>query len=304
MVEILDLREDYADNDKLNRIDYEMFTFKGGEPHIKIKKIFFYDVTSITIFTRLTSFNKVGELLVAVDALKRLLKESNYTPTLNLVIDYFPGARQDRVMVQGEALTVKVYADLINSLEMNSVFIMDPHSDVTPALINNCRTENNHYFIKQVLKSCATKTNGSDTPYIISPDAGSNKKIGALAKELSKTNKIEVIKCDKTRDVRTGEITDFVVYAGDLKGKNCLIVDDICDGGGTFIGLANELMKKNAGKLYLAVSHGIFSQGFKNLQDYFECIYTTDSFNDYGDTWAEAHRHHKGFTAPLIQIKI
>jgi ribose-phosphate pyrophosphokinase len=59
-----------------------------------------------------------------------------------------------------------------------------------------------------------------------------------------------------------------------------LIVDDICDGGGTFIGLAAELKNKNAGKLYLAVSHGIFSKGFDSLKC-FDKIFTTNSFKDF-----------------------
>jgi len=57
-----------------------------------------------------------------------------------------------------------------------------------------------------------------------------------------------------------------------------LIVDDICDGGGTFLGLAKELKSKNAGKLYLAISHGIFSKGFESLAKDFQKIFTTDSF--------------------------
>jgi ribose-phosphate pyrophosphokinase len=70
----------------------------------------------------------------------------------------------------------------------------------------------------------------------------------------------------------------FRVYEDDLQGKDCLIVDDICDGGGTFIGLAKELKKHNAGNLYLSVSHGIFSKGLKELNQYFTNIFTTDSF--------------------------
>ena len=88
-----------------------------------------------------------------------------------------------------------------------------------------------------------------------------------------------MIECSKNRDVKTGKLTGFSVYTDDLNGKDCLIVDDICDGGGTFIGLAEKLKNKNSGKLYLAVSHGIFSNGFTNL-DCFERIFTTDSINN------------------------
>ena len=65
--------------------------------------------------------------------------------------------------------------------------------------------------------------------------------------------------------METGEINGFGVYADDLGGKDGVIVDDLCDGGGTFNGLAKKLKEKNVGKLYLIVSHGIFSNGFANL---------------------------------------
>lgn len=54
----------------------------------------------------------------------------------------------------------------------------------------------------------------------------------------------------------------------------------LCDGGGTFIGVAEELKKHNCGKLFLFVTHGIFSRGFEELNKYFEKIYCTNSFND------------------------
>ena len=57
-------------------------------------------------------------------------------------------------------------------------------------------------------------------------------------------------------------------------------MDDICDGGGTFIGLASELMSKNAGAIYLAVTHGIFSNGFDGLNRKFRGIFTTDSIKN------------------------
>ena len=89
-----------------------------------------------------------------------------------------------------------------------------------------------------------------------------------------------MIECSKSRDVKTGKLKGFKVYADDLQGKDCLIVDDICDGGGTFMGLAEELKNKNAGNLYLAVSHGIFSKGFDHLAEHFTKIFTTDSFQN------------------------
>jgi ribose-phosphate pyrophosphokinase len=190
---------------------------------------------------------------------------------INLFIPYFPAARQDRVMVQGEPLSVKVYADMINAMTLASVTIFDPHSEVTPALLNNCVTISNHEFIKKVIAKI-----GNDVK-LISPDGGALKKIYKVSEFLGGA---EVVECSKSRDVKTGKLSGFKVYSEDLAGADCLIVDDICDGGGTFIGLAEALKAKNAGKLYLAISHGIFSKGFEVFDQYFEQIFTTDSIKE------------------------
>lgn len=301
---VLDLRPENVDKDYKtfhNMIEYEYFVFKGGEPHIKLKNVYCDSGDVIEVIARLDSFEAVGKLLIAMNALKIKLNDSCTSyPRLSLVIDYFPGARQDRVMVSGEPFTAKVYAELINNLNFDMVIISDAHSDVTPALLNNCLNKDNHAFVYSVIRNIDPSLESKFL--LISPDAGANKKIGSLAKYISRFNPIEVIKCDKTRDITTGDITDFEVYADDLDGRDCLIVDDICDGGGTFLGLASKLKEKGAGKLYLAVTHGIFSAGFKALNETFEMVYTTNSFKEYDKTWREAHHHHLGFSPKLIQL--
>jgi len=245
-------------------IQFQSFVFSGGEPHIKINPNFDRS-QAITITQRLNSFNDLGLLCLAVDALQRMDAQLD-----TLIIPYFPAARQDRVMVTGEPLSVKVYAEIINAFNFKKVIVFDAHSEVTPAVVNNCEVIPNHIFIQKVVQEI-----GKDV-LLISPDGGALKKIYKVSEFLGG---VEVVECSKSRDVKTGRLTGFKVYADDLNGKDCLIVDDICDGGGTFIGLAQELKNKNAAKLYLAVSHGIFSKGFDDLEC-FERIFTTDSFKD------------------------
>ncbi|WP_397364652.1 ribose-phosphate diphosphokinase [Olleya sp. R77988] len=249
-------------------IEFETFTFSGGEPHIKILSNL-TNVSEVTITTRAQSFNDFGLLLLTIDAVKRF-----YVDKINVFIPYFPAARQDRVMVQGEPLSVKVYADLLNQLNLNKVTVFDAHSEVTPAVINNCESLSNHTFIKQVISRINNEV------LLISPDGGALKKIYKVSEFLGG---IPVIECSKKRNVKNGKLEGFKVYEDDLKGKDCLIVDDICDGGGTFIGLAKELKNKNAGNLYLAVSHGIFNKGFEVLNQHFTKIFTTDSFKTIED---------------------
>ncbi|TCD08483.1 ribose-phosphate pyrophosphokinase [Pedobacter frigidisoli] len=262
---MLNLNQGFTPLGENNQIEYKSFLFAGGEPHIKISNNFDSNVP-LTITQRINSFNDLGMICITVDSLKRMGVKQ-----INLFIPYFPAARQDRVMIPGEPLSVKVYADIINAMGFESVTVFDPHSEVTPALLNNCITISNYEFIKQVIAKIGNEVQ------LISPDGGALKKIYKVSEFLGGA---EVVECSKSRDVKTGKLSGFKVYADDLNGADCLIVDDICDGGGTFIGLAEELKNKNAGKLFLAISHGIFSKGFDELSKYFEQIFTTDSIKE------------------------
>ncbi len=264
-------------------IAFEAFTFNGGEPHIKINAEVGVSITNlfsnqkpelvppqgneyrddVLITTRIRSFNDLGFVLAANDALRRIGVEQ-----VSLLLPYFPAARQDRVMVPGEALTVKIYADIINAAGFEKVIILDPHSEVTPSLLNNVTVISNHQFVKKAL--------ANETDYLlISPDGGALKKVYKLAQYLDGQ---VVVECSKMRDVKTGQLSGFKVYADNLKGQTCVIVDDICDGGGTFLGLAKALKAKNAGKLILVVTHGIFSKGLTELSGVFSKIYVTDAY--------------------------
>lgn len=244
-------------------IEFQDFVFPSGcEVHIKFPP---FKSTTAVITTRIKSSDDVMKLLMATDALKRSgVKE------MELFMPYLPYARQDRQMVKGEPLSLKVFADLINSLNFQNVVVYDVHSEVSSALINNIEVVSNHKFVSEVLKD-------DSEYYIVSPDAGAYKKIFKLCQHLKYQD--EIIMCNKIRDVSNGAIRSMTVSHDDLKKKNCYIIDDICDGGGTFIQLAHELKNRNAGKINLIVSHGIFSKGIDALEG-INHIYTTNAFND------------------------
>jgi len=237
-------------------IKYKKFRFPGGESHIKID-VHFEDDVLITQSIRCA--DDIMEICISVDALRR-----EGIRNIDLFIPYVPYARQDRVMTRGEPLSVKVFAGIINSLGLRHVYVFDPHSDVCGAVINNCIIVDNHNFAEWSIKRLF---HHSKKFCLVSPDAGSDKKIKELSRRITELGyDFRVIKCDKTRDARTGNISGFEVYADNLGKLPCLIVDDICDGGGTFLGLAQKLEQKNAGDLYLAISHGIFSNGTDELE--------------------------------------
>ncbi len=216
------------------------FNFKSGECSVSAN-----DQDSQALFFRYEGDESIVRLLMIADAMKRIGR-----PLRKLTIPYFPGSRQDRVCNYGEAFSLKVYANLINSLGLEEVTIFDPHSEVTPALIENCRVIDNSVFVMRAM--CRYGVTSYNQLPLVSPDAGSNKKIFGLAKRLEGP---EVIRADKVRDVRDGKIIGTEVFADDLSGKTLWVVDDVISGGRTFIELAKKLKEKGAAKVLLVVSH-------------------------------------------------
>jgi len=190
---------------------------------------------------------------------------------VNLTIPYVPYARQDRIAEAGESLSIGVMANLINSMGFKRVTIYDPHSDVTPALINNLEVVS----LEQIVSRSELVTLVSEKEMtIVSPDAGAVKKVQKLAQKLNTTN---LVIGSKVRDSLTGEITGTKIE-GDVEGKDVIIFDDICDGGRTFIELSKVLKKMSANEIYLYVTHGIFSKGLEVLKPYFTHIFSSFSF--------------------------
>lgn len=247
---------------------YKHFQFGSGENHLQLLSP---SSNRVEIMFRYSGDQSMMQLLLMTDALRR--QGAN---EIDLFIPYFPGARQDRVCNLGEPLSAKVYADLINQQHYRQVTVFDPHSDVVVALLNKVRVIKNHQFIKDVVAEL-----GSDL-ILISPDAGSNKKIFELASQLGG---FEVVRADKLRDVRNGAIIGTEVFCEDLSGKTALIVDDICAGGRTFIELAKKLKAKNCKKIVLVVSHYEGSAQEEKLSESgIDAVYTTDSLRDFPKT--------------------
>ncbi len=253
-------------------IAYKKIIFPDGQPHIKI------DVESansidkkepIRIITRLSNTNDLLLVLFAKNTLDYM--EFEY---IELDITYLLAARMDRVMLEGEPFSLKVIAAILNQAAFKKVRIFDPHSEVSTALIDRSYTASNHQFVKDAMDDYTKKHKTKDY-CIVSPDAGALKKIHKLAQFLEVEN---VVECMKERDLKTGQLTNFKTTTTDLTGQTCFIIDDICDGGGTFAGTAKMLKEKGAEKVVLIVSHGIFSKG--TTIDNIDYIYTTNSYRD------------------------
>lgn len=272
MIRSLNIDEAFAPTSYI-AIKFTMTQFKGGEMHIKLDNTIDYSrFDKVIITNRFRNGDDIMKVLIAKDALQR--KGVKY---FELVMPYIPYARQDRQCDDGESFTLKVFTDLINSAKFDKVYVVDAHSDVAPALINNCVNIPNYYYVQEAYYL----QNDGNEVILISPDSGANKKCNKLFDNVKVFSNF--VKCDKKRDVSTGELSGFEVFCDDLKGKTCIIVDDICDGGRTFIGIAKKLKKKNAGDIYLFVTHGIFSYGTDELKMSFKKVFCTNSFRDITD---------------------
>lgn len=166
---------------------------------------------------------------------------------ISLFLPYIPNARMDRVKNRGQLLTIKSFANVINSMHFSKVTVIDPHSDVSTALIDRVSAE--EYASGELLTKALihTYTDGRDS-VVCYPDAGSAKRFGALT--------IPTVTCEKVRDFNTGKIESVKLIGDvDLTDKNVFIVDDICSYGGTFHAAAKALKAAGANRIVLVVSH-------------------------------------------------
>jgi ribose-phosphate pyrophosphokinase len=121
-----------------------------------------------------------------------------------------------------------------------------------------------------------------DKVVLVSPDAGAYKKVYDVAKEFKIKN---IITATKVRDMVTGNILRTEIPILDQHNDLMyVIVDDICDGGRTFVELAKVIKEgRPTAKVYLVVTHGIFSAGFKTLNEYIDGVFCTNSYRDVAD---------------------
>jgi ribose-phosphate pyrophosphokinase len=250
---------------------YKAWKFPGGELHINFKEIYNLNSTDdITVYSRLNSSDDLILLILAIDTLRKYHSKS----PISVYLPYMAYMQADRDFSPSESFSLKTITNILNGLEVEKFILFDSHSDVAPALLKNCRVESNHEYIEYVINEIGNEQN----LVLLSPDAGAYKKIFKLASGIDFQG--EVATANKSRSISTGNIDSIEISKQDFEAKNVLIVDDICIGGRTFVELAKKLKERNVGNLYLAVSHGIFSNGYDELGQYFTKIFSTNSRKD------------------------
>jgi ribose-phosphate pyrophosphokinase len=276
-------------NEEKSDIKYKISKFPDGQQTIDLIDFAPHEIFDkiIQIKSRLNSFKDLELIICTNQILKNL--GAQY---VSLYVPYFLGSRSDRKFQEGGVNYLKqVICPIINSQNFNSVIVMDPHSDVLEACINNYKKLDNFKLVDDAL-SYLIGDNEEDKVVLVSPDAGAYKKVYDVAKEFKIKN---IITATKVRDMVTGNILRTEIPVLDQHNDLIyVIVDDICDGGRTFVELAKVIKDgRPTAKVYLIVTHGIFSAGFKTLNEYIDGIFCTNSYRDVVDNEYEEKTNTK-----------
>jgi len=247
-------------------MQYSKIKYPDGQISVKITDWTFpYIVTE-----RINSYEDLFLVRSIAEAL-----DSQNIKNRHLFIPCLFGQRSDRRFADNQSFDLKIIADFINSCGFADVSIVDPHSDVAVGLIHNAKKVSPFEWIE---RSVAKRN-----LVLVSPDAGAYKKVHDYASKLN----LPVVAAVKFRD-KNGALD--IKFIGDLKDQDCMIVDDLADGGGTFVALAEQLIKCGAKSVELFVTHGFFTKGFDELKKHIDRIYCTNSVKDIDNDYVKQFR--------------
>lgn len=232
---------------------------------------------------RILKINKISDFTIELkymtdidisilSMLKRHISDKYNNPDVTLIMKYVPYSRMDRNM-SGYIFSLKYFCQTINELNFKEVVILDPHSNVTSALLNRCKEIDISGYINSVFKK-------EKIDYVFYPDAGACKRYGEI---LKLPNDVPYFYGDKKRNLSTGEITNYeLVSCPDIKNKNILILDDLCAKGYTFLNASKKLKEFGANDISLYVSHceNSIYNGELLKSGLLKSIFTTDSILD------------------------
>lgn len=290
---------------KINGMEVKVEHYPDGTPRINVDSDKVLKITDENITVQ-WKYESDAELMYLM-FIKQWIDENFYSnDRIVLQIYYVPNARMDRICNYDEVFTLKYFCKIINSLHFSAVAVLDVHSNVTPALLDNCinltpkniiqnvideiKKENmsteevtNFLDIKNgVVSSVETKMFFNDSDLVLYfPDAGAAKRYGDMFSEY------KYCFGEKKRDWNTGKIIglDIKTNGIDLKDKVVLMIDDIISYGGSLYYSANTLKENGVGKIYAYATHtensildkekGTLIKSLEN--NTVEKLYTTDS---------------------------
>jgi len=246
----------------LNKQEIKTETFPNKETKIK-------DFDGIIQKDNLIQFTyqEDGDLIRLMFVKYRLDEEK---ANCKLLINYMPYSRMDR-RIEGDLFTLKYTCRLINSLNFDEVFVVEPHSHKTIELLHNSVAV---YPAMKWLPRIMAEMKFTENDRIVFPDKGAAARYADCEYE-------NVCIFEKTRNAATGRIENMVLKEGSLpQGARCIIVDDLCSAGGTFHWAGSILKEMGADDITLMITHceqSIFSGKLLEADSPIDRIYTSNS---------------------------
>ena len=223
-------------------------TFKDGEVFVEIQENVRGEDVFVIQSTSHPANNHLMELLIMIDALTRASASR-----ITAVIPYFGYARQDRKAGPRTPISAKLVANLITTAGADRVLTVDLHAGQIQGFFDI--PTDNLYAVKEFERRVREIHNGAlDEVTVVSPDAGGVVRARALSKRL---NDRPLAIVDKRREgPGQSEVMNII---GEVKGRHCMIFDDIVDSGGTLCNAAEALIEKGAKSVSACVTHGVLS---------------------------------------------
>lgn len=263
---------------------YEEIRYPAGETQIRLREGVMERINAadeVRIIARVGSAQDIISLLLLGSAL------SETTTPVSLILPYLPYSRADRAFRAGDCHGLEAFGKLISTVcnTYDETHTLDAHNSLAaeayvPGLVNHDALS----LVHRAITDHARRHNSSRIT-VLFPDEGARARYtvpGHLSCNAG-TVQIDVLHCTKQRDNVTGKFLSFTVPEINAV-QPAIIIDDICDGGGTFLGIAEKLdnieqhgFPNVSHRLGLYVTHGIFSKGLRELEASFDHIYTTNT---------------------------
>tara|TARA_Y100000590_G_scaffold39222_1_gene42009 strand:- start:3190 stop:4122 length:933 start_codon:yes stop_codon:yes gene_type:complete len=241
----LNLCKNIARQLKLKLVNSHIKRFADGEVYIEINE----NIRGNSIFVVQSTSNPANdnlmELLICIDALRR-----SSAKNITAVIPYFGYARQDRKVVPRTAISAKLVSNLITNAGANRILSVDLHAGQIQGFFD---IPVDNLFATPIFARHIQKKMKLNNLICVSPDVGGVERTRALSRRINSS--IAII--DKRRP--TPGKSEVMNIVGNVKNKNCVIVDDIIDSGGTIVNAAKALKEKGAKDVYVYITHAVLS---------------------------------------------
>lgn len=235
--------------------------FKSGEVAVQVHWPKRLDPIAFYIVAHPLDSESVMSIFMLTDAVRARFP----AVPIHLQMVYLPYDRHDREFPECQGIGIRMFANLVNAQKYASVQIEDPHSNVSPALFNNVLVHN----ICDIVTGKESHPCFENADAIVIPDAGAKNRASAVANILG----VPTIQLNKVRSGNSITTKLDRALPKQFIDKTLTVVDDICDGGRTFVAVAEALRAAGfKGKLNLWVTHGLFTYGKDLLKEYFDIV--------------------------------